>query len=102
MQQSTTHSPLDIATDLPWLEQLLIRLDEIVGLLDSIESRLARCEEDGEDECQVSACQGYPTPDTGHLDTPNFSSVACHPPSATRPLPPNGQPPFPDAEEQPK
>lgn len=90
MQQSTTHSPLDVATDLPWQEQLLIRLDEIVGLLDAIQSRLARWEGDGEDECQVSACQGYPIPDTGHLDTPNL-------PSATPPLPPNGQPPPTDA-----
>ncbi len=95
MQQSTTHPPLDIATDLPWQEQLLIRLDEIVGLLDSIESGLAGCEGDREDECQVSACQGYPIPDTGHLDTPNL-------PSATRPLPPNGQPPSLDAEEHPR
>lgn len=66
MQQSTTHSPLDVATDLPWQEQLLIRLDEIVGLLDSIESRLARCEEGKESiGCQGVEC--HSTQDTGHL-----------------------------------
>jgi hypothetical protein len=95
MQQSTTHSPLDVATDLPWQEQLLIRLDEIVGLLDSIDSRLEHREGKGENRCQMAVCQGYPIPDTGHLDTPNL-------PSATRPLSPNGQPPPTDAEEQPQ
>jgi hypothetical protein len=96
MQQSTTHSPLDVATDLSWQEQILIRLDEIVGLLDSIESRLVQWEEGGTGiRCQESACQGYPTPDTGHLDTPNLPSVACH-------LPSFYQPPSPDAEEPPQ
>lgn len=94
MQQSTTRFPMDVATDLSWQEQLLIRLDEILGLLDSIEGRLAQWEDGGaSSRCQVSACQGYPIPDTGHLDTPNLSSVACHLPSASNPA-------SPDAEEQ--
>lgn len=90
MQDPTAHHP--ITTDnLPWQEQLLIRLDEIVGLLDSIESRLARYEEDREDERQVSACQGYPTPDTGHLDTANLGCVVCPLSSDTQPLSPNAE-----------
>lgn len=93
MQQSTARAPLDVATDLPWQEQLLIRLDEIVGLLDSIDTRLSRCEGDVEDRGQEPGHQGYSTPDIEHLDTPNHSSVACHLPSATRPLPPNYQTP---------
>ena len=88
MQQSTTHSPLDVATGLPWQEQLLIRLDEIVGLLDSVNSRLEHWEEDREDRYQVLACLGYSIPDTGHLDTPNLSS--------------DSNPPSPDVEEPPQ
>jgi hypothetical protein len=99
MQHPTAHHPIT-ADNLSWHEHLLIRLDEIVGLLDSIESKLTGCEEDREDGCPLSACQGYPTPDTRHLDTPNLSSVACHLSSATRPLPPNGQRLSPDAEEK--
>lgn len=44
MQHPTPHAPI-AASDLSWPEQLLIRLDEIVGLLDSINCRLAHGEE---------------------------------------------------------
>ena len=44
MQHPTPHAPLT-APDLSWPEQLLIRLDEIVGLLDSIHCSLAQREE---------------------------------------------------------
>lgn len=95
MQHPTTHHPI-IADNLPWQEQLLIRLDEIVGLLDSIESRLAQWEERGTGiRCRVSECQGDPTPDTAHLDTANLCSVVCPLSSDTQPLSPN-------AEEQPQ
>ena len=83
MQHPTAHHP--ITTDnLSWQEQLLIRLDEIVGLLDSIESQLAQWEEGG----TGIGCQGCPRPDPGHLDTPNL-------PSASNPA-------SPDAEEHPQ
>lgn len=90
MQQSTAHHPI-ITDNLSWQEQLLIRLDEIVGLLDSIDSRLGRWEEARDDGCQVSACQGYSTTDTGHLDTANLSSVVCPLSSDTQPLSPNAE-----------
>lgn len=88
MQHPTAHHPIT-ADNLSWQEQLLIRLDEIVGLLDSVNSRLEHWKEDREDRYQVLACLGYSTPETGHTDTPNLSSVAC-PPSS------------PDSEEQPQ
>ena len=84
MQQSTTHSPLDVATDLPWQEQLLIRLDEIVGLLDSIESRLARSEEV---RFQLSGCQRQGTQETRHADAADLPSVVYLLPPTACPLP---------------
>jgi len=42
MQRATHHPPSPSPTHLPWPEQLLIRLDEIVGLLDSMATRLDR------------------------------------------------------------
>ena len=44
MQYPTSHYPVP-GPDLSWPEQILIRLDEIVGLLDSIHCRLAHGEE---------------------------------------------------------
>ena len=74
MQHPTAHHPITTDT-LSWQEQLLIRLDEVVGLLDSIDSRLARWEEGKESigcqgvgcqgiRCQVSNVLGTVTPDT--------------------------------------
>ncbi len=42
MQRPTHHPPSQPANHLSWPEQLLIRLDEIVGLLDSMATRLDR------------------------------------------------------------
>ena len=108
MQHPTAHHPITTDT-LSWQEQLLIRLDEVVGLLDSIESRLARWEEGTEGiRCQISECQGGHIPDTRHTDTPNLPSVACHLPSvachllpAACSLPSDFQRPSPNAEESP-
>jgi hypothetical protein len=44
MQHPTSHYPVP-GPDLSWQEQVFIRLDEIVGLLDSINSHLAHGEE---------------------------------------------------------
>ena len=44
MQPPTSHYPV-AGPDLSWPEQLLIRLDEIVGLLDSIHCSLSHREE---------------------------------------------------------
>ncbi|MBI3959497.1 MAG: hypothetical protein HY328_11880 [Chloroflexi bacterium] len=80
MQHPTSRPPVP-ADDLPWSEQMLIRLDEIVGLLDSIDHRLvcwekgnggAGCQPGG---CQCVECQSvgcHYTQITGHLtpDTP--------------------------------
>ncbi len=84
MQHPTAHHPIT-TENLPWQEQFLIRLDEIVGLLDSIESRLARWEEV---RFQLSGCQGEGTQETLHADT-SLPPIAC-------PLP------SPDGEEQPQ
>jgi hypothetical protein len=75
MQHPTAHHPFT-TDNLPWQEQLLIRLDEIVGLLDSIECHLA-CREKGNagaewqsGGCECVGCKGvgcHCTQETGHL-----------------------------------